>query len=313
MRVFVAGATGAVGRPLVAQLVEAGHEVVGTTRRKERADDLRTRWVEPVIVDALDADALAATVRRARPDAVFQQLTALPKAGAAAAGEREHAATSNLRVEGTRALLRGAPDARMVAQSVAFLTRPDGRPVHDEDAELFVDGPGSVGVNARAVRDMEEDVRKAGGVSLRYGFLYGPGTWYHRNGASAQEIAEGRSPLVGDGGGLWPWLHVDDAASATVAALERGEGEMNVCDDESAPVAEWLPYAARTLGGPTPPGMSVPEALKAAGPELVHYHTTMPGASNARAKAALEWQPIWPDWRRGFEQELGDPSARPSS
>ena len=174
MRVFVAGATGAVGRPLVAQLVEAGHEVVGTTRRKERADDLRTRWVEPVVVDALDADALAATVRRARPDAVVQQLTALPKAGGAAAGEREHAATSNLRVEGTRALLRGAPDARMVAQSVAFLTRPDGRPVHDEDAELFVDGPGSVGVNARAVRDMEEDVRKAGGSLCATGSCMAP-------------------------------------------------------------------------------------------------------------------------------------------
>jgi nucleoside-diphosphate-sugar epimerase len=171
VRVFVTGATGAGGRPLVAQLVEAGHEVVCTTRSKERADDLRTRWVELVVVDALDGDALAAAVRRARPDAVVQQLTALPKAGAAA-GEREHAATSNLRVEGTRALLRGAPDARMVAQSV--------------------------GVNARAVRDMEEDVRKAGGVSLRYGFFYGPGTWYHRKGASAQEIAEGRSPLVGD-------------------------------------------------------------------------------------------------------------------
>jgi 2-alkyl-3-oxoalkanoate reductase len=291
-RVFVAGATGAVGRPLVAQLVEAGHEVVGTIRSKERADDLRTRRVEPLVVDALDADA-ALAVRRARPDAVVQQLTALPKAGAAA-GEREHAATSNLRVDGTRALLRGAPDARMVAQSVAFLTRPDGRPVHDEDAELFVDGPGASGSTPVRCATWRKTLGRPG-VSLRYGFLYGPGTWYHRNGASAQEIAEGRSPLVGDGGGLWPWLHVDDAASATVAALERGEGEMNVCDDESAPVAEWLPYAARMLGGPTPPGMSVPEALKAVGPELVHYHTMMPGASNARAKAALGWPPIWPD------------------
>ena len=122
---------------------------------------------------------------------------------------------------------------------------------------------------------------------MRYGFLYGPGTWYHRNGASAQEIAEGRSPLVGDGGGLWPWLHVDDVASATVAALERGEGEMNVCDDESAPVAEWLPYAARTLGGPTLPGMSVPEALKAVGLELVHYHTMMPGRATPGLRPSL--------------------------
>jgi nucleoside-diphosphate-sugar epimerase len=147
MKVFVAGATGAVGRPLVARLLEAGHDVVGTTRREDRAADLRAQGAEPVGVDALDADALATAVRRARPEVIVQQLTALPQAGTAEASD--HAATSRLRLEGTRALLRGAPDPRMIAQSVAFFTRPDGRPVHDEDAELFVDGPGSVGVNAR--------------------------------------------------------------------------------------------------------------------------------------------------------------------
>jgi nucleoside-diphosphate-sugar epimerase len=170
MKVFVAGATGAVGRPLVARLLEAGHEVVGTTRREDRAADLRAKGVEPVVVDALDADALAASVRRARLEVVVQQLTALPQAGSA--GASDHAATSRLRVEGTRALLRGAPNARMIAQSVAFFTRPDGRPVHDEDAELFVDGPGSVGVNALALQEMEADVSRAGGLSLRYGFFY---------------------------------------------------------------------------------------------------------------------------------------------
>jgi nucleoside-diphosphate-sugar epimerase len=215
VRVFVTGATGAVGRPLVAQLVEAGHEVVGTTRSKERADDLRTRWVELVVVDALDGDALAAAVRRARPDAVVQQLTALLKAGAAAAGEREHAATSNLRVEGTRALLRGAPDARMVAQSVAFLTRPDG--------------PGSVGVNARAVRDMVEDVRKAGGSLCATGSSMAPAPGTTARGPRPRRSPRAARRSSGTEGGLWPWLHVDDAASATVAALERREGEMNVC------------------------------------------------------------------------------------
>jgi nucleoside-diphosphate-sugar epimerase len=310
VRVFVAGATGAIGRPLVARLLEAGHEVVGTTRSEERANDLRTRGAEAAVVNALDAGALVAAVRRARPEAVVQQLTALPKA--AAAGEQEHAATSRLRVEGTRALLRGAPDARVVAQSVAFLTRPDGRPIHDEDAELFVDGPGSVGVSARAVRDMEADVTKAGGISLRYGFFYGPGTWYHREGASARDIAEGRAPLVGDGQGRWPWLHVDDAVSATLAALECGEGALNICDDEPAPVAEWMPYAARLLGADPPPRITVLEALETAGPKLVHYHTTMPGASNARAKGALGWTPSWPEWRRGFEHELGDQRAASS-
>src|SRR3712207_5904862 len=133
MKVFVAGATGAVGRPLVARLLEAGHHVVGTTRREDRAADLRAHGVEPAIVDVLDADALAATARRAHPDVVVQQLTALPQAGTA--GASDHASTSRLRVEGTRALLRGAPDARIIAQSFASLTRPDGRPVHDEDAE----------------------------------------------------------------------------------------------------------------------------------------------------------------------------------
>ncbi len=307
MKVFVAGATGAVGRPLVARLLEAGHDVVGTTRRKDRAADLRTQGVEPVIVDALDTDALAAAARRARPDVVVQQLTALPQAGTA--GASDHAATSRLRVEGTRALLRGAPDARMIAQSFASLTRPDGRPVHDEDAELFVDGPGSVGVNARALREMEADVGRAGGLSLRYGFFYGPGTWYHRDGASARGIAEGRVPIVGDGQGRWSWVHVDDAVAATMAALERGQGVLNVCDDEPAPMAEWLPHAARVLGADPPPQTPTSLVHETAGPELVHYGTRMPGASNARAKAALGWIPAWPSWRRGFERELGDSAA----
>jgi nucleoside-diphosphate-sugar epimerase len=226
MKVFVAGATGAVGRPLVARLLEAGHEVVGTTRREDRAADLRAKGVEPVVVDALEADALATAARRARPEVIIQQLTALPRTGSARASD--HAATSRLRVEGTWALLRGAPDARMIAQSVAFFTRPDGRPVHDEDAELFVDGPGSVGVNAWALQEIEADVGRAAGLSLRYGFFYGPGTWYHRDGASAREIAEGRMPIVGDGLGRWSWVHIDDAVAATLATLEHGRGVLNV-------------------------------------------------------------------------------------
>jgi nucleoside-diphosphate-sugar epimerase len=246
MKVFVAGATGAVGRQLVARLLEAGHDVVGTTRREDRAADLRAQGAEPVVVDALDADALATAVRHARPEVIVQQLTALPQADTA--GASDHTATSRLRVEGTRALLRGAPDARMITQSVAFFTRPDGRPVHDEDAELFVDGPGSVGVNARALREMETDVRRAAGLSLRYGFFYGPGTWYHRDGALAREIREGRIPIVGDGLGRWSWVHVDDAVAATLAALEQGRGVLNVCDDEPAAMADWLPHAARVLG-----------------------------------------------------------------
>ena len=304
MRVFVAGATGAVGRPLVVRLLEAGHEVVGTTRSEDRAADLRAQGVEPVIVDALDAEALAAAARRAHPDVVIQQLTALPQDGTA--GASDHSATSRLRVEGTRALLRGAPDARMIAQSVAFFTRPDDRPIHDEDAELFVDGPGSVGLNARALHEMEADVGRADGLSLRYGFFYGPGTWYYRDGAAARQIAAGRMPIIGEGQGRWSWTHIDDAVAATLAALERGRGVLNVCDDEPAPMAEWLPYAAHVLGADPPPQMPVSEARETVGPELVHYATAMPGASNARAKATLAWTPAWPSWRRGFELELGD-------
>jgi nucleoside-diphosphate-sugar epimerase len=140
----------------------------------------------------------------------------------------------------------------MIAQSVAFFTRPDGRPVYDEDAELFVDGPGSVGVNAWALREMETDDRRAAGLSLRYGFFYGPGTWYHRDGALAREIREGRMPIVGDGLGRWSWVHVDDAVVATLAALEQGRGVLNVCDDEPAAMADWLPHAASVLGAEPP-------------------------------------------------------------
>ena len=144
----------------------------------------------------------------------------------------------------------------------------------------------------------------------RQGFIYGPGTWYHRDGASAREIAEGRVPIVGDGQGRWSWVHVDDAVAATMAALERGQGVLNICDDEPATMAEWLPHAARVLGADPPPQTPTSLVHETAGPELVHYGTRMPGASNARAKAALGWIPAWPSWRRGFERELGDSAAR---
>jgi nucleoside-diphosphate-sugar epimerase len=139
----------------------------------------------------------------------------------------------------------------------------------------------------RALREMEADVRRAAGLSPRYGFFYGPGTWYHRDGASAREIAEGRMPLVGDGLGRWLWVYIDDAVAATLAALEHGRGVLNVCDYEPAPMAEWLPHAARVLGAKPPPRMPTSLVHDTAVPERGHYDTTMPGASNARAKATL--------------------------
>jgi 2-alkyl-3-oxoalkanoate reductase len=157
---------------------------------------------------------------------------------------------------------------------------------------------------------MGTDDRRAAGLSLRYGFFYGPGTWYHRDGALAREIREGRMPIVGDGLGRWSWVHVDDAVVATLAALEQGRGVLNVCDDEPAAMADWLPHAASVLGAEPPPRMPTSLVHKTAGPDLVHYGTRMPGASNARAKAALSWIPAWPSWRGGFEQELGDSPAQ---
>jgi nucleoside-diphosphate-sugar epimerase len=306
MRVFVAGASGAIGRPLVDRLVAGGHEVVGTTRDAARARDLRERGAEPVVLDAFDADALRGAVRAAEPEVVVHQLTALPKAPDPKTMGASLALTGRLRRETVPTLLQAAREAgarRAIVQSISFVTRPDGRPVHDEDAPLNLDTPG-LESTVETVRELEAatlGVEGLEGLVLRYGFAYGPGTWYDRDGAIAAMIRKRGYPIIGRGRGRMSFVHVDDAVEATVGALDHGApGIYNVTDDHPATAKEWLPEAARLLGARRPLRAPAFLARRLAGDVVVFYATRLPGNANARARAALHWTPR--PWREGFAE-----------
>lgn len=304
MRVFVAGATGAIGRPLVRQLVAAGHEVTGTTRREERVEDLRRAGATPVVCDALDAGAVREAVATAAPEVVIHQLTALPdrfKRGADFLTE-----TNRLRTEGTRNLVAAAQAAgarRLIAQSIAFAYQSVGDPVKEEDAPLeTAEGLG------RVVAEHERRVLEAEGLEgivLRYGYLYGPGTWYSREGSQSDEVRRRRTPIVGKGDGVFSWIHVEDAASATVAALDRGApGVYNVVDDDPAPMREWLPAFAEAVGAPKPRRAPL-WLVRLVGGRMAAHAANLRGASNAKAKRELGWAPRYASWRLGFREGLG--------
>ena len=307
MRVFVAGASGAVGRPLVARLVADGHEVVGTTREEAHAGALREQGAQVAIVDAFDVEGVHAAVRAAEPEVLIHQLTALPREPDPKAMEASLHLTSRLRRETVPTFLEAARAVgarRAIVQSISFVTRPDGRPVHDEDAPLFLDaGPGFTGA-VEAVRDMEASVAAADGLEglvLRYGFYYGPGTWYAQDGAIATMIRKRGYPIIGRGQGRMSFVHLDDAVDATVRALDHGDpGIYNVTDDHPATQKQWLPVAAEALGAKRPLWAPAWLARRLAGDAAVHYSTTLPGNANARARAAFDWAPR--HWRDGFRE-----------
>jgi nucleoside-diphosphate-sugar epimerase len=305
VRVFVAGAAGAIGRPLVPLLVEAGHEVTGTTRSPERADAISAAGATPAVVDALDADALRAAVEAARPEAVVQQLTSLPDRF----NPRQkgfYDATNRLRREGTRNLLaaaRAAGAERFVCQSVAIAYAGGDPPgVMDEDAPLALGAPPPFGEGVRVIDEMEREVVEAGGLVLRYGWFYGPGTWYAEDGSVADDVRRRRFPIVGSGAGLFSFVHVDDAAAATAIALERGgAGIYNVVDDEPAALRDWLPVYAESIGAARPRRAPVWLARLVAGRAATELNRQA-GASNEKAKRELGWQPRWSSWREGFRE-----------
>lgn len=314
MRVFVAGATGVLGKPLLPRLRAAGHEVTGTTRRPERAEAIRAAGAEAAVCDVFDAEALRAAVLAAEPEAVVHALTALPSR---IVPRRDYLAPTNrLRTEGTRNLVEAARAAgarRLLAESVAFFYRPEGSWVKDEEAPPFEDAPGMLGAGAEAIMDLERQVLGAEGMEglvLRFGWLYGPGTFYASDGSQAADVRRRRAPIIGPGTGTFSFLHVDDAADAIVAALARGgPGAYNVVDDEPAPMREWLPVYAEALGAKPPRRIPVWLARLIAGP-MVGAALEMRGASNAKAKRELDWSPVHPSWRQGFAEDLAaeDPS-----
>jgi nucleoside-diphosphate-sugar epimerase len=300
MRIFVAGATGAIGARLVPRLVADGHEVVGTTRSAAKADQLSAAGAEPVVLDLLDRGVVRDAVVAARPDAIVHEATALTGATDFKHFDRTFAQTNRLRTEGTDALLAAARDAgveRFVAQSFAGwpYARDDG-PVKTEDDALDPTPVPAMRETLAAIRHEEEAVVAAGGVALRYGGFYGS-----PDDPLLELVRERKFPIVGDGSGVWSFVHLEDAAAATALAVERGEpGVYNVVDDEPAPVREWLPALAAALGAKPP--RHVPQWLGrlAAGEAGVAMMTEVRGASNAKAKRQLGWQLAYPSWREGF-------------
>lgn len=306
MKVFVAGATGAIGRPLVRQLVAAGHDVTGTSRTPARAAAVATQGATGVVCDALDRDALMAAVVKAGPDVVINQLTSLPskfrpkQKGFFRDNDR-------LRVDGGRNLLDAAAAAgvrRVISQSVAFLYAPVGGPVKTESDP--VDG-GPRNAAALTLERMTLTDGRFEPVVLRYGLLYGPGTWYSPEGHLGREVAQNRLPVVGAGTGVTSFVAVEDAASAAVAALDRGHGIFNVVDDDPAAMSEWLPGFAAALRARPPRRVPPWIARLVAGRETVELALNGRGASNARARQELGWAPAFPSWREGFAASVAAP------
>jgi 2-alkyl-3-oxoalkanoate reductase len=319
MKVFVAGATGALGRQLVPQLVARGHEVVGMTRTESKQDLLRSLGARPVVADALDPDAVARAVASAEPEVIVHQLTALSgKMSLRDARHPERAAasimTNRLRTEGTGHLLaagRAVGARRFVAQSIAIFYDRTGGLVQTEADSLDHDPPAALRPGLEAILHLEQAVTMiewGEGLALRYGGFYGPGTGISLapDAVIGAPIRKRRFPLVGGGGGVWSWVHIEDAAAATAAAVERGQpGIYNVVDDEPAPVREWLPVLASALDAKPP--RRVPRWLVrlAAGEAAAVMMTDVRGASNAKAKRELGWHLRYPSWRLGFAQGLG--------
>ena len=307
MRVFLAGATGAIGAPLLARLTAAGHEVTALTRSPQRAEALRRPGVEPVVADALDAAALRNVVLQARPEVVINQLTALPKALNIRRYRQELEPTNRLRREAGPVLARAAAEAgarRLIAQSVAFMLEPAGPPVLAEDAPLVSDPPAATKDAVASMRVLERATLETPGIEgmvLRYGFFYGPGTSYAPESPGViRDIRRRRFPVLGDGAGMFSFIHVDDAADATVRAMDHGEpGIYNVTDDEPVRQRDWVPAMAAAMGAPSPRRVPVWVGRLAAGP-MASAMSELRGASNAKARSELEWRPSHPSYREGF-------------
>ena len=311
MKILLAGATGALGKQLVPRLVANGHEVVGTTRTESKLALLRELGATGVVADLLDPDRVARVVAETEPEVIIHQLTALNRDFDVKHFDRTFAETNRLRTEATDHLLaagRAVGVRRFIAQSyTSWPFARTGGAVKTEDDPLDPDPPAAMRESLAAIRHLETAVTGADwteGIVLRYGGFYGPGTSMSREGgAQLEAVRKRRLPLVGDGGGVWSFVHIEDAADATVAAVTRGRrGIYNIVDDDPAPVAEWLPAAASAVGAPAP--RRVPRWLGriAAGEAGVVMMTEVRGASNAKAKRELGWQPSRPSWREGFAE-----------
>jgi nucleoside-diphosphate-sugar epimerase len=307
MRIFVAGATGSIGRPLVALLVRRGHEVIGSTRHPERQGEIRQAGASSVVMDGLDGASVKQAVTRAQPDVVVHQLTAIPPDASIKHFDDAFATTNRLRTEGTDHLLEAARSAgarRFVAQSyAAWPYERSGAAVKSEGDPLDPDPPAEQQRTLAAIRYQESvvlDDPDLEGVALRYGAFTGPGTPFGEGGMVREAVRRRRFPLVGSGDGIWSFVHVDDAAEATALASERGRGIYNVVDDHPAPVRAWLPGLAEITAAKPPRHVPTWLARMMIGDVGVSLMTRIRGASNAKIKRELGWQPRHAGWRAGF-------------
>jgi nucleoside-diphosphate-sugar epimerase len=311
MRIFIAGATGAVGLPLVRALCTLGHQVTGMTRSGPGADRLREVGADVSSTDAFDAKAVRAAIEAAAPDVLIDQLTWLPANPADIIKYLPN--DTRLHREGGDNLLAAARElgvGRYIVQSRGFFLDAPAGQLADETAQLRHDAPGEVGEGTRVTAEYDDRVMSSPsmkGVVLRYGFFYGPGTWYRPDGAIAHQVRKREAAIIGEGNAVWSFVHIDDAVAATIASLTCEPGVYNVVDDDPLPVAEWLPAFARWVDAPEPPRVSVEEARKTAGEEAVYYHTKLTGASNHRAKAQLAFTPrrlLWSGRLAAYDDRL---------
>ena len=300
MRVFVAGASGAIGEPLIAELLKQGHSVVGMTTSETRAKILQSQGASAAIVDAFDAAAVEVALRQSNAEVVIDELTSLPKEQSEmpqyAARDRK------LRIEGGGNLFRAAIATgvrRYLQQASGFFLKAADGTLADESSPLDVNASPSVAASARTYTELEARLFSSNaieGVSLRYGFFYGPKTWYHPGESAANMVMRQQNPVVGEGQGVSSFVHIHDAAMATVAALTAEAGVYNVVDDDPSPQSVWLPAFANFLGAPAPPHMTEAEVKASAGDDAVYYATRLHGASNKKAKRVLGWKPRRLEW-----------------
>jgi 2-alkyl-3-oxoalkanoate reductase len=305
-KVFIAGGSGAIGRVLVPMLVADGHEVVALTRGADRAAHLARMGAVPVIGDVFDQARLEQVVAAASPEIVIHQLTAFgAKAGDPVAD------TIRVRTEGTRSLMRAALAAkarRFITQSISFFCSPVGEGLSDETTPLYLDAPAPIRAVAESVAELERRTLQAPGIEgvvLRYGWFYGPGTNYAPDDSIPTAIRSGRMPIVGSGAGTYSFIELGDAARATLKALTHGQpGILNIVDDSPAPQSEWVPFVAQLLQAPEPRHMDESLARQKLGDMMVYVMNEQRGASNAKAKRELDWKPLIPSWKTGFQALL---------
>ena len=301
MKVFVAGATGAIGRPLMERLTAAGHRAFGLVRSKDAKSKLAEAGGEAVIGEALDSASVLAAVESVRPDVIINELTSLPQhytpTDMKAAAERD----ARVRLEGNRNLLAAALQTgvrRFMVQSAGFWYAP-GEGLADENESLAFNASSAIAAGSQRYAELEAMVLgrpEFAGVALRYGFFYGPGTWFTTEGDVGQQVREQKVPIIGQGQGVSSWIHIDDAAEATVRAIDGPAGVYTIVDDAPSEQRVWLPAFARYCGAPEPPQVSEEQALQAAGADAVYYATRLRGASNAKAKRELGFSPRRLEW-----------------